>query len=203
MENLPVYISLFFGLITLLAVILFYKATQNSKLVLAIIIAWILVQGIIASTGFYTITNSIPPRFLLLVAPPLFLIAFLFITKNGRQFIDSLDIKTLTLLHTLRIAVEIVLLFLFLHKTIPQVMTFEGRNFDIISGLSAPIIYYFGFIRKSLNEKIIIGWNFLCLVLLINIVVTAILSAPFPFQKLAFDQPNVAILYFPFIWLPC
>ncbi|MDB6080057.1 MAG: putative transrane protein of unknown function, partial [Akkermansiaceae bacterium] len=29
-----------------------------------------------------------------------------------------------------------------------------------------------------------------------------LLSAPFPFQRLALDQPNVAILSFPFIWLP-
>jgi hypothetical protein len=54
-----------------------------------------------------------------------------------------------------------------------------------------------------LNEKIIAAWNIVCLVLLINIVITAILSAPFAFQKLAFEQPNVAILYFPFVWLPC
>jgi hypothetical protein len=43
----------------------------------------------------------------------------------------------------------------------------------------------------------------ICLGLLINIVSNAILSAPFPFQQFAFDQPNIAVLYFPFIWLPC
>jgi hypothetical protein len=119
------------------------------------------------------------------------------------MFIDSLDIKTLTLLHTIRIAIEIILFLVFLQKGIPGIMTFEGRNFDIISGLTAPFIYYFGFIKKQLNEKIIAAWNIVCLVLLINIVITAILSAPFAFQKLAFEQPNVAILYFPFVWLPC
>ena len=50
---------------------------------------------------------------------------------------------------------------------------------------------------------IILIWNFICFGLLINIVVNAILSAPFPFQKFAFDHPNIAILYFPFVWLPC
>jgi hypothetical protein len=39
--------------------------------------------------------------------------------------------------------------------------------------------------------------------LLINIVATAILSMPFPFQQLAFDRPNIAIMYFPYVWLPC
>jgi len=45
-------------------------------------------------------------------------------------------------------------------------------------------------------------WNFIALGLLLNIVTNAILSAPFAFQKFAFDQPNIAVLYFPFSWLP-
>jgi hypothetical protein len=49
---------------------------------------------------------------------------------------------------------------------------------------------------------LLIAWNLLCLGLLINIVTLAVLSAPFPFQQLAFDQPNIAVLFFPFIWLP-
>jgi hypothetical protein len=36
----------------------------------------------------------------------------------------------------------------------------------------------------------------------LNIVVNAALSAPVPFQQFAFDQPNIAVLYFPFVWLP-
>jgi hypothetical protein len=81
-------------------------------------------------------------------------------------------------------------------------MTFEGMNFDILSGLTAPFVYYFGFIKKQLHTKFLIVWNILCLGLLINIVSIAILAAPTPFQKLALDQPNTAVLYFPFIWLP-
>jgi hypothetical protein len=108
----------------------------------------------------------------------------------------------MTLLHTVRVLVEIVLFLLFIHKAVPGRMTFEGRNFDILAGLTAPVIFYFGFIRKRLDRKIILMWNFICLGLLLNIVVNAVLSAPFPFQKFAFDQPNIAILYFPFNWLP-
>jgi hypothetical protein len=202
MEQLPVYINIFFGLTTLLTVYLFYKSSRNSKIVLSISIAWLLLQGIVASTGFYTITDTIPPRFMLLVLPPLAFICLLLLTKKGKKFIDGLDVKTLTLLHIVRIPVEFVLLLLFLQKAIPQIMTFEGRNFDIFSGITALFIYYFGFVRKTLNKNFIIAWNFICLALLVNIVSIAILSAPFTFQKIAFDQPNVAVFYFPFVWLP-
>ena len=79
---------------------------------------------------------------------------------------------------------------------------FAGGNFDILSGLSAPVLFYMGFAKKRVHVRLLLIWNFICLGLLINIVVHAILSAPFPFQQLAFDQPNIAILYFPYVWLP-
>ncbi|MDQ3108956.1 MAG: hypothetical protein M3R17_03585 [Bacteroidota bacterium] len=203
METLPIYIPLVFAFTAILSVLLFFKATNYSRPAFYILLSWLLLQSIISLTGFYTVTNTFPPRFLLLIGPPLLFIVFLFATKKGRIFIDSLDIKTLTLLHIVRIPVELVLFWLFLHKAVPQLMTFEGRNFDILSGISAPFIYYFGFVRPKMNRKIILLWNFICLGLLLNIVIHAVLSAPFPFQKFAFDQPNIAVLYFPFVWLPC
>jgi hypothetical protein len=68
--------------------------------------------------------------------------------------------------------------------------------------LTAPLAYYFGFVKKKIRRTSLLLWNFACLLLLGNIVVNAALSAPSPFQRLAFDQPNRAVLYFPFIWLP-
>jgi hypothetical protein len=203
MENLPLYISIVIGLTTLLTLAFVNKATHHSRPFVIGIALWLLLQSIISLTGFYTNSYSIPPRFPLTILPPVLLIAALFFTSKGRRFIDSLDVKTLTLLHAIRIPVELVLYWLFLHKAIPEIMTFEGRNFDILSGLTAPFIYYFGFIKKQLSSGVILLWNFACLGLLINIVSIAILAVPTPFQKLAFDQPNVAVLYFPFVWLPC
>jgi hypothetical protein len=203
MENLPSYISIVFGLTTILTTLIFYKAAGNSKPVLLVILIWLAVQALIASSGFYTVTDTTPPRFLLLVLPPLLGITGLFMSPKGRKFIDGLDLKSLTILHTIRIPVELVLFYLFTYKAVPELMTFEGRNFDILSGITAPVIFYFAFIRKQFDRKVLLIWNVICLGLLVNIVSNAILSAPFPFQQFAFDQPNIAVLYFPFIWLPC
>lgn len=35
-------------------------------------------------------------------------------------------------------------------------MTFEGRNFDILSGLSAPLVYYFGFGGNRPNKLLLL-----------------------------------------------
>lgn len=202
MENLPINISIVFGLTTVLTLGIFYKASNNSKTTLIILLSWLAIQTFIGLSGFYTITDTVPPRFILMVLPPLLCILGLFMTSKGRLYIDSLDVKTLTILHTIRIPVEMVLYWLFVNKTVPELMTFEGRNFDIFSGLTAPVIFCFGFVKPQINKKLIILWNFICLGLLINIVVHAVLSAPFAFQKFAFDQPNIAVLYFPFNFLP-
>lgn len=203
MHDLRLYIPIVFGLTTLLTVFIFFKASNNSFATLFILLGWLLLQAFVTLSGFYTSTKGIPPRFILLGLPALITIILLFILPKGRQYIDSLDPATLTLLHTIRVAVELVLFWLFINKTIPQLMTFEGRNFDIISGLTAPLIYYFGFVKKRLSKTVILIWNVICVGLLANIVINAILSAPFSFQQFGFGQPNIAVLYFPFTWLPC
>ncbi len=202
MENLSPLVSLLFGATTLLTVWLFYKASNHSKNVLYILIAWLILQMIISLTGFYQVPNAMPPRFLLLIGPALIISAILFITHSGKKFIDQMDLKYLTLLHAIRIPVEFTLFYVYLAGMIPVLMTFEGNNLDIISGLSAPIIYYLVFIKKKLGEKSLLIWNFICLGLLINVLTIAILSAQTPLQQLAFDQPNIGVTYFPFVWLP-
>lgn len=202
-ENLPSYVNLLFVVTTMLTLWFLYKASGKSKGTLYVSIVWLIVQGIIACKGFYTVTNTMPPHFVFLVGPAFLLIIFVFLFKRGRNYLDTLDPKWLTYLHVVRVPVELTLLFLFIHKQVPQLMTFEGRNFDIISGLSAPLIAYFGYTKLKLNKGILIAWNVVCLVLLFNIVISAVLSVPTNFQKLGFEQPNVGVLYFPFIWLPC
>lgn len=202
MSYIPTFISIFFMMITGLTVAIFYKATTPSKPTLIILLFWLAFQTVISISGFYTDTDTMPPRVLLLLLPPLLFIVGIFITSKGRHFVDTLNLKSITILHTIRIGVEMILYSLFVYKAVPQLMTYEGRNFDILAGLSAPLIFYFGFIKKQLSRNAILIWNFICLGLLINIVINAILSVPFPLQKFAFDQPNVAVLYFPFNLLP-
>ena len=202
-ENLPAYIAFSFALSTFLAIWFFSMAARHHRLTLIVVIAWLVIQGIVGFSKFYPQTHTTPPRFMLLGIPPLVLIALMFLTPAGRKFTDSLDPKWLTLLHTIRIPVELVLLGLYLHAQVPRLMTFEGRNFDIIAGLSAPFVAYYGYVKHALGRTALLLWNFICLALLLNIVISAILSIPFAYQRFGFEQPNVAILYFPFVWLPC
>src|SRR5688572_15576639 len=104
-ESLPVYISYVFIATTFLTAFIFFRAAHFSKPAIGVILLWMLVQGVVGYNGFYTVTNTIPPRFVLLIGPPVLLIIGLFLTRPGRDFIDSLDLKMLTWLHVVRIPV--------------------------------------------------------------------------------------------------
>lgn len=203
MLNLPLFIPILFVITTLVTIFFLCKASINSLFVFAIISLFLVLQSFLSIIGFYASPNAVPPRFPLLILPSFVVIIILFATKKGRVFIDGLNVNYLAILHIIRIPVELVLYWLFLYKYVPQLMTFEGRNFDILSGITSPFIWYFGFVKRKLSKKVILAWNYICLGLLVNIVLNAALSVPSPFQQFAFKQPNIAILYFPYLWLPC
>lgn len=205
-ENLPSYVSIVFILTTFLTVGFLFRAirytvydTIAAKTVVFLISFWLFFQGIFALYGFYKLNPTNLP--FVGVLPTVLLIVALFIFAR-KSFIEPLPLKTLTLLSVVRIPVELCIFWLFQNKLMPQIMTFEGWNFDILSGITAIFITWFAFRGGNINRPILIAWNIFALLLLINIVTIAVLSAPLPIQKFAFEQPNVAVLYFPFIWLP-
>ncbi|WP_026063268.1 hypothetical protein [Pedobacter arcticus] len=206
-ENLPIYISITFALTTAMAFVFIMLSIKNSGSRKNIAIAmslWLAVHALLTIKGVYNAeTDLFPPKIMIFgIFPPIVTIIILFLSAQGRDFIDSLSIKTLTYLHLIRLPVEIVLFWLFLNKAVPELMTFEGRNFDIIAGITAPFIAYFGLTKKMLHRNVILIWNFVCLGLLTNIIFIALLSTPSPIQRFAFEQPNIAISNFPFSWLP-
>lgn len=198
----PLITGALFIAIVLSCIYWFYRITKSIR-ILVILSIWAVTQSVLAYIGIFEITNTIPPRLVLFgVLPSILLIVSMFVTKNGRAIVDSLDLKSLTYFHIIRIPVEIVLFLLYKDKLVPVLMTFEGANFDILSGVSAPIIAYLAFKSGDVRKRLLMIWNVLSLLLLANVVITAALSIPSPIQQFAFDQPNIAVLHFPFNLLP-
>ena len=211
LSKIPLYVSAAFILVTIAAVAIFLWSVKGSKLygnrtsqMAMVLIVWLLIQALLAYFGWYSNSPlAMPPKIMLAgIFPAAIAIALAFSSIKGRVFVDSLPLQRLIWINIVRIPVEIVLWLLFLSTAIPQIMTFEGQNFDIFAGLTAPLVAYWYFKKQYMSNKLLLLWNILCLLLLINIVVTAILAAPFPLQQIAFEQPNLALLYFPMCWLP-
>lgn len=192
-------VSFLFFATSLLSMVFFYIGTGKDKRVLFLSILWMLFIGAIAFTGFFENTSVIPPRFLLVIAGGILLTVYFYRIVNSAK----LNTRYLFAVHTLRVPVEIGLYQLFLEKKVPIFMTFKGWNFDILVGISAILIIGYLMISKNkLSRFFKLWWNGIGIVLLAIIVGIAILSSPLPIQQIAFNQPNVAVLEFPFIFLP-
>jgi hypothetical protein len=82
----------------------------------------------------------------------------------------------------------------------PELLTFEGRNFDIITGATAPLVAWLVVRRPS--KALIIGWNLLGLALLLNVLAHAVLAMPGPMQLIHVEPGPEIVATFPYIWLP-
>lgn len=207
--NVSSYTQAAFILITIVAFLLFRRAAKkgeisekqfrNSNLIL---LSWIALQGVLSYlTFFQQDLDMFPPRLAYVLTPNIIMTIYVFFSEKGKQFVDGLHIPSLVLLSFVRIPVEIVLYRLYIKHAIPELMTFSGRNFDILAGLTAPIIYYLCFVRKIGTRKLLLAWNFISAGLLMFIIFNAVFSVPSPFRLFGDNQPNIGLLFFPFTWL--
>lgn len=211
MENIPPFVSITF-IVTVLATFgfLYYaintassdKTNTTPTMAITLIIAWVFVVSLLTFNGFFRDFDSQPPRFLYLILPPLLVIIALLAIPKSRAFLQKMPLTTLTYIHIIRVPVEMVLWWLSQEGVVASAMTFEGMNYDILSGISAP---FAGVFLVGLRSKSKIGafiWNLLAFGLVLNIVVRAISATPYFFDPAVYDQPNIAVFYFPYVLLP-
>ncbi|MBL7941634.1 MAG: hypothetical protein JNM00_02655 [Flavobacteriales bacterium] len=211
MLDTPVSIQTLFVFTTVLTLILFIVAVgkghneltkKRTNATALVVLGWSIFMATLALNGYFMIKNAMPPKLMVMIGTCLIFFLLLFNIKSGKKFIDGIDGFWLTALHIVRIPVEIGLWWLAAEKLVPLAVTFEGSNFDIISGITAPIMAWLVLKKEKSARKILIAWNFLALALLLNVVITAALSLPSPMQQLNFDQPMRAVTSFPYMWLP-
>lgn len=202
MENLPVHIHITFIVITLATFgTLFYfikiKQGQFNPKIGVIVSGWLILQTYLSLSGFYLSLGLFPPRFLFVIMP-----ALVFVTIRIIKGKNLPAASYVGYIHLVRIPVELILYWLAEEKVIPEVMTFRGKNFDILAGIILPVATYLYFERKVITKNALIIFNFYGLASLINIVGHGVLSVQTPLQQFGFEQPNIASFHFPFIWLP-
>lgn len=179
-------------------------AAQNLRqsLLVAVTVSGILgFSTVAASTGRLSRFDVMPPYVLRFIVPHVMLTMILSRSPFGRRLAMGLPISVLVGFQAFRILVELLLHRFYLQGLIPVQMTFAGRNFDILSGLTAIPLAWFA-ARSQVPRWMLYAWNFLGLALLINIVGTAIVSMPGPLRLFTNDPANTLIARWPYIWLP-
>lgn len=178
-----------------------FMATRSRGFLL-LMAMWGVLHWVLATRGVYGDATATPPPQALFLAPVVLALLVALILPAGRRWLHSLDLLALTALHILRIPVELVLHQAWARGLVPRDMTYSGHNFDILSGISAACLVAWLLSKRPPSRGVLIAWNVVCLGLLLNVVVTAVLSIPSVLQRLNFDQPNVLVTRTPFVLLP-
>lgn len=212
MENIPALLNFtFIALLVLiaLAVVLVFRKTvllSKAKYKYLAPIFLVLLLGVFTVLAFNnvfldTIKNVPPPFAPAVLATALFFSYFALFYKPLQEFANS-NMKYALAIQAFRLPLELIFVWLLAKDIMPVQMTFEGRNPDVLVGLTAPIIAYFGYHKKVLPKWVLIVWNLAGLALLINIVTIAILSAPVAFQMFTNLPHNTIVFKVPYHFIP-
>jgi hypothetical protein len=84
---------------------------------------------------------------------------------------------------------------------IARMMSIEGANYDLITGITAPVVAWLAVYTG--NSRLVKAWNIMGLALLANVMTHGMLNMPTRFRVFHEEPANTIIGTFPYIWLPC
>ncbi len=164
---------------------------------------WTTLISLLAWSQFFANFDSLPPRlFLVLLVPLLTAIGLSLFSTTLKEILRQIPPERFIYLQSFRMVVEVLIWLLFAQELLPKQMTFEGMNFDVLSGLLAPIVAYYCFTKGSWPKWVAVAYNILGIILVFTIVTIAILSFPTPFRYFMNEPANRIVGQIPFVWLP-
>jgi hypothetical protein len=166
------------------------------------ILLWLLFVSVWSASGMMANFENFPFNFAPVVVIPVATILLLvFFSRALAEILTQIPTHQIVLMQNFRVFVEVLLWLLFIVNMLPEQMTFEGRNFDILAGLTAPFVSWMLY-RNKISRTVVIIWNFVCLGLLLNIVTIAVLSTPSPWRVFFEEPSNTVVTLFPISFLP-
>ena len=181
-----------------------YRNITMYVILVFLLTTWILLLIMITQHNILNRFTVVPPPMMLVVLIPIIASLIFIGTGSYRKAISAIPFQHLIYIQTFRVGIEFILWMLYRAGLVPVQMTFEGYNFDILTGLSALYTGYYyvhgyNFFR---NKWTLVLWNIAGLFLLITIMTIAVLSTPLPFRYFMNEPANVIVFYFPFVLLP-
>jgi len=173
----------------------------SAMISLAIVLVWCGALFGVSQQNWAHEFDSFPPPGLRVFIVLMAITTTIAFSSIGRQLATELPIVLLLGFQVFRLPTELLIHQAANAGIAPMEMTFQGRNFDILTPVLA-LALVFALRRGPVSNKLIVGWNVLGLLLLINVVATAIMAMPHPLQVLHTNPPNIWVTYFPFILLP-
>ncbi len=178
------------------------KYQVPSRKFLIIVSLWILLLALLSLSGLLNDFSNFPPRMMLVMLVPFTLIVWFVVSSHSNNLLSRVPASWIIKMQGFRVIVELFLWWAYLDQVVPVQMTFEGRNFDILVGLSAPLVSLWWLKPSNQRLQWVLIWNVVGLILLFNIVVVAVLSMPTPMQYFFNEPANTVVASFPWVLLP-
>ncbi len=176
-------------------------ASARATRLAAAIVAWLAVLAALASSGLLARFDLRPPPMFLVLGGALALFTFVGRRPEAGALLDAAPRAWPVAMQTMRVPIELMLYSLFAAGRLPIHLTFEGRNFDVLVGLSAPLVAYLVHTRRA-GSRVLLVWNVASLALLANIVGMAITTMPGPLHLPWAGVENTVVAELPFVFLP-
>lgn len=190
-------------LILMIWISLQWRATKNSgERLAAAALAIVIPAGFLLAGHFRVFSNfeSFPPPFALLPIMILGLSVFLAFSKFGDNILKQSTLSGLVAFHSFRVLAEGVIV-LGVHEGIaPAALSFEGYQFDIVTGITA--VFAAMYLRKNPSPKLALLFNFMGLAFLTIILFIAFASMPTPLRLFMSEPSNIWVTGGPYILLP-
>ena len=164
-------------------------------------IGWLGFTAALAASGWLGEFDRRPPHFFVLMLPTALATLVLAFSPFGARLGGRIGWPALIGFQVFRLPVEWVLASLGGAGVAPAQMTFHGWNFDVLTGLSAPLVAWLAG-QNRLGMRGLVAWNVLGLALLANVVTIAILSTPTPLRVFTNEPANTFVTASPWVWLP-
>ena len=174
-------------------------ATRHATIAAVCTAGWIAVTGVAAAAG--VLSFAPPPTMAVPLVGGLVIAFVVGLSASGKRLALEIPMWALVGFQGFRVFVELLLHQAYVEGLMPVQMSYSGRNFDIISGVTAIALgAWLATGRQS--PRLVMLWNVVSIALLTNIVVVALLSAPTPFRVFMNEPANVWITRAPWVWLP-
>jgi hypothetical protein len=173
---------------------------RAATLVDAAAIIWMAITWTAAGSGILRDWDRVPPPFAFLVLAIFVLAGAIAFSSLGSRLARFIPLWALVAIHAFRLPLELAMHALVARGIMPEVMSYTGRNFDIVTGATAIVVSALVWSGRG-GRRLVAAWNALGLILLINVVTVAILATP-RFRYFGDDALNTFVMDPPFVWLP-
>jgi hypothetical protein len=160
---------------------------------------WLAAQAIAALSGLLGRFDVRPPPMVIWFASMVVMTLALAWSRFGYRFADKLPFVALIGFQAFRLPLELVMHRAAVAGIMPNVMSYTGYNFDIVTGATAlPLALYAW--RRPVPRWLILLWNVTGQLLLLVIIGVAFAASPV-FRAFGDGQLNVWVTEFPYVWI--